>query len=210
MKKFYVFDMDGTITDSMCQFSQGVAQVLSGLNINCSDKIIREVTPLGLVKTAEYFIDKLGVTESVESLVNILEKTLCQTYQSVRLKPFAKEYLEKIYNQGGRLYILTANHPSIARVTLKNNGIESLFEGVLSVFDFGATKSEVKLYELLVEKLGCNKEDLVYFDDSPIAVSTAMRAGLDTFGIEDRQSQEDKQLIEKLCTKYVRSYTEIL
>ena len=67
----YVFDFDGTLVDSMPSFIAGVLKVLDEYSVKYNDDIIKIITPLGFLGTAEYFIKEFNLNYGGEELVEI-------------------------------------------------------------------------------------------------------------------------------------------
>ena len=119
MKKFYLFDLDGTLIDSMRQWSQKMLLILERENIPYPEDIIQKITPLGDVKTAEYFI-RLGVKKSVEEILAAMDAYAEEEYaHKIPLKPYVREYLMHLQPRGASLYVLTASPHKLTEVCLK-------------------------------------------------------------------------------------------
>jgi beta-phosphoglucomutase-like phosphatase (HAD superfamily) len=68
-RKVYVFDLDGTLVNSMPRYEAGMLSILDEAGIAYGDDLIKIITPLGYTKTAEYYINELGLDDSVASIV---------------------------------------------------------------------------------------------------------------------------------------------
>ena len=68
-RPIYVFDLDGTLVDSMPYFTRGILSIADDAGIKYGDELIKILTPLGYVKGAEYYIKELGVKDTVENIV---------------------------------------------------------------------------------------------------------------------------------------------
>ena len=91
MKKVYIFDLDGTLVNSMPYYTKGTLSVLHDEGIPYEPELINVLTPLGYTKTAEYYIEKMGVKGTVEEIVERLKKKLVYEYTyNIKLKPFAQ------------------------------------------------------------------------------------------------------------------------
>ena len=140
MKKIAVFDLDGTLIDSMERFEAGMLHVLLEEKISFPKDFINVLTPLGYTKSAELFVE-MGVQDSVNGIVSRIEKFLVNEYANhIRLKPGVYDYVNKLKRDGAKLYVLTASPHIVTDICLKNNGIYDLFEQVWSVEDFGLSK----------------------------------------------------------------------
>ena len=208
MEKIFVFDLDGTLVDSMPYFAKGMTSVLDDENISYDyDEIVKTVTPLGYTKGAQFY-KTLGVKASVDDMVaKINERLVFEYTNNVKLKPGVEAYLNKIHSEGGRLFVLTASPHSVTDACLKANGVFDLFEKVWSVEDFSLSKSDTRIFHAVARYIGCAENDVNYFDDNLTAVTNSKKAGYKVFGVLDRQDEGDVAKIKQLCDVFVESFT---
>ena len=207
----YIFDLDGTLVDSMPYFSRGMLSIADDAGIKYTDDLIKILTPLGYVGGAEYYINHLGIEDSVDSICEKVRARLLPEYQhNIPLKAGVKKYLEKLHACGGRLFVLTASPYVMAMASLENNGVSHLFEKIWSVEDFGLTKSDTRLFFKVADTIGCQPHDIHYFDDSLIALKNAKLAGYVTYGVYDAQTEEEvSEMKNSLADTLVMSFTDI-
>lgn len=206
-----VFDLDGTLVDSMPYFSKGILSIADDAGIKYGPELIRILTPLGYVGGAEYYVRELGVKDSVENIVKTIGDRLVYEYSNnVALKAGVGEYLRRLKEEGARLFVLTASPHLVTDVCLKRNGVFQLFEQVWSVEDFGLTKSDTRLFYRVAETIGCENGEIHYFDDSLVALGNAKKSGYITYGVYDAQTDEEIAEMKREYDFYVRSFEDIL
>ena len=210
MRKIYVFDLDGTLVDSMPYFTKGILSILDDAGIPYEPELINVVTPLGYTKSAELYVT-MGVKDDVPTIVKNIEKKLVREYsENVKLKAGVGEYLRRLHSQGARLFVLTASPHIVTDVCLKNNGVYGLFERVWSVEDFGMSKSDVTIFYKVADTIGCDVSEVNYFDDNLTAVTNSKRAGYFVYGIKDSQTKADTEKIMELSDRFVESFEDLL
>lgn len=210
-KNVYLFDLDGTLVNSMPFYTKGTLSVLDDEGIPYEPELINVLTPLGYTKTAEYYIDNMGVKGTVEEIVARLEKKLVYEYTyNIKLKPFVGEYLRKLKAEGASLYVLTASPHIVTDVCLQKNGVFNLFDEVWSVEDYGLSKSGTELFFKVAERIGCEMADVNYFDDNTIAVTNASRAGYKVYGVLDIQPEAEVEIVKKNCDVFVESFEQLM
>jgi beta-phosphoglucomutase-like phosphatase (HAD superfamily) len=209
-KKIYVFDLDGTLVDSMKYFARGILSIADEAGISYDDELLKILTPLGYSKSAVYYKERFGLSDSVENIYAKIEGRLVKEYsENIVLKDGVGEYLYKIYGEGGRLFVLTASPHSVTDVCLARNGVFDLFENVWSVEDFGLSKTGTELFFRVAEDIGCSPEEINYFDDSLIALENAGKAGYHTYGVYDAQTEEEvKRMKNGLCDEVVMTFAD--
>lgn len=208
MRNYYVFDNDGTLVDSMDKWSSKLTELLDAYKVKYPVNFIETVTPMGTDRLIEYLINDLDFKRyTPDELKAIMTKTVLEMYKSdVDIKPYVKEYLEKLKKEGKKLYVFTAGTAEMAKAALERNGVAKLFDGIYSSDEFGKAKSESGIYPLLAEKIGADIEDIVFFDDNAEAVAAAKEAGFYTVGVYDSHSYK----IRETADEYITSFKEKL
>lgn len=211
MKKIALFDLDGTLVNSMSRFSVGLLTILDKNGIKYdTDDMIRTITPLGYEKSAEHFIS-LGVKGTVEEIVQKMTNNLIDEYtNNIYLKSGVKKYLEKLKNEGYSLYVLTASPHLVTDPCLKHNEVFDLFTEVWSVEDFGLSKSDIEIFYKTAERINCEPEDILFFDDNITAVQNSVKAGYKTVGVKDNQTDEEIEIIKNTAEKFIESFEELI
>ena len=70
--KTYLFDFDGTLVDSMPTYITAMLRILDENNISYDEEIIKIITPLGVLGTAEYYIE-MGLDMSKEDIIALMK-----------------------------------------------------------------------------------------------------------------------------------------
>ena len=165
---------------------------------------------MGYPGFARYAIG-LGVKGEVDELA----KGICDDFQYyyenvITLKPFAKEYIEKLVADGIHCHILTGSPHALVDPCLRNNGVNELFENVWSVDDFGLMKSDPELYNTIAKQLGVTLDDIRFFDDNYNVVKTCREIGLEIYAVYDKTTAEYKEEIKAIADRYIDSFEELL
>lgn len=206
MKKVHIFDMDGTLINSMPHIVRSILHVLDEDHIVYGPELIDAVIPLGYPKTAERF-QAMGAKGTVDEIVARFMKLLYQAYSNdIPLKPGAAAYLRKLKEQGARLCVLTGSPHLLTDVCLQRNGIFDLFDYVWSVDDFGHCKDEPIIYHQAAAQLGCAADDICFYDDNLIACTTAVEAGWYTCAVNDGQSEETTAALRAVADAYIPTF----
>ena len=209
MKKF-LFDFDGTLVDSMPTYVSSMLRILDENNISYGDDIVKTITPLGLLGTANYFID-LGLNMKLADIVALMGKYMLEAYQyHIPAKKNVIEVLRKLKEKGADLNVLTASPHITLDACLKRLGIFDIFNNVWSCDDFGTTKADPEIYLLAAERMGCKPKDVLFLDDNLNADLTAKSAGMKVCGVYDPSSEEYAEEMKAVCDMYIYDFKELL
>ncbi len=208
--KYYLFDFDGTLADSMPTWAGKMIRILEEEGITPPENLIKTITPLGDRGTAEYF-RTLGVTKTVEQLEEKMDAYAMEAYHNkIPLKEGVFEFLKKSRDEKVYMAVLTASPHKFLDPCLKRCNAYELFDSVWSIEDFGTLKKNmVEIYQKVAEEMNCKTEDIVFFDDNIVALQTAKKAGCKTVGVYDKTSDEMTEEIKKTVDKYINSFKEL-
>lgn len=208
---YYIFDMDGTLIDSMPSYGGAVIKYLEMNKIPYPEDTLKTVTPLGYAGAARHFIEKLGCTATVEEICNDFRDLMIDDYKErIPAKEGVIEALKALKDQGHSLSVLTASPHVTLDPCLKRLGIFELFENVWSSEDFGMTKAEVAIYHEAAKRLGTTVDKCIFLDDNYNAVETAKKAGMIVYGVYDESSEAYTEDMIRISDKYIRSFFELI
>ena len=98
MNPIYIFDLDGTLVDSMRYFAKGILKIADDAGIVYGEELLKILTPLGYEKSAEYYVNELGVNDTVENIVSRIKQNLVYEYtNNIIAKKGVKDYLQKLF-----------------------------------------------------------------------------------------------------------------
>ncbi len=208
--KYYLFDFDGTLADSMPTWANKMKTALIDEGIAPPEDLIKIITPLGDRGAAEYLVT-LGVNRTVDEIVAFTDDIARDAYEnSIPLKEGVLEYLQNAKKQGIYLAVLTASPHKFLDPCLKRTKAYDLFDNVWSIEDFGTLKkNQVEIYQAVAHKIGCDLKDITFFDDNIIALQTAKQAGCKTVGVFDETSEDMIEEIKQEADNYIYSFSEM-
>ena len=211
MIRAVIFDLDDTLVDSWSRFDGGMLPVLDAEGIAYDrEEMIARMHPQGVPPTAALFCE-MGVPGTVEEVTRRLEEGMYREYaHHIRLMPGAEAYLRRLQADGVRLFVLTASPHSITDPCLRNNGVFDWFEQVWTVEDYGMGKSNPALFSRVVEDTGLPAEEILYFDDNPVAVANAAAAGMQICGVMCPHTPQNAERIRRETERHIVSFEEII
>lgn len=209
--KYYLFDFDGTLVDSMPTFVSAMLRILDENGISYGSDIIKIITPLGLSGTAEYYIEQMGVKMSREQLMGVMKDYMMDAYfHTIPVKAHVPEVLRALKSQGASLNVLTASPHVTLDACLKRLGLWELFDNVWSCDDFNTTKADPQIYVRAAEKMGTTVENVLFLDDNLNADQTAKAAGMQVCGVYDESSKDYVAQMMAANDYYIYDFQELL
>ena len=208
--KAYLFDFDGTLVDSMPNYGATMLRVLDEHNVPYGNDIIKIITPLGYIGTADYFIG-MGLNKTRDEIIGIITEYLKEEYANhIPAKSNVIEVLRELKARGADLNVLTASPHTMLDPCLKRLDIYDLFTNVWSCDDFATTKANPDIYRMAAEKIGLPVEEVLFLDDNYNADKTAKSANMQVCGVYDDSSKEYTEEIKSVSDYYIYNFKELL
>ena len=210
--KYIIFDLDGTLIDSMPVWRGTGSGFLNNHNFPVPENLMEVVKTQTIWQTAEWFRTELGVPMEAEDIVNEIVESVVEAYRhTIPLKDGAMEYLEKMKNEGVEMCILTASEADYILPALDRLDIRKYFSHVLTCTELGEYKNDGKAYLKTMELMGGTLEETVVFEDAYYAVKGAKSVGFPVYAVLDEVVREDDiDKIEETADHYFHSYKELL
>src|SRR5699024_9516537 len=178
-KRAVIFDMDGTLMDSMWMWQDIDIEYLGRFKIPLPEDLGVAIEGMGFTETAAYFKDTFGLPMGVEEIKADWNRMAYEKYdRQVPLKPGARELLAELKGRGIRLGIATSNHIDLVRAALKNNGVGELFDCIRTSCDVARGKPAPDVYLSVAERLQTKPEQCLVFEDVPMGVLAGLNAGM--------------------------------
>lgn len=207
-----IFDMDGTLLDSMWIWPDIDDVFLEKYNLTKPEGFHEGMEGKSYPETAQYFLDLFpSLTQTREEIMDEWNEMAHDRYISqVRLKSGAKEFILSMIEEGKKIGIATSNSRFLVNDTLKALKIEHLFGSVRTSCEAGAGKPAPDVYLLVASDLEVKPERCLVFEDVPMGILAGVNAGMKTCAIDDEFSrpQEDKK--RELADFYIYDFNDIM
>ncbi len=205
--KAAIFDMDGTLVDSLMLWDMlwsALGEKYLGnkdfLPYPEDDKKVRTLT---LKEAMDLIHTNYGLGESGEELLALANDIMFDFYENrVELKEGVIDFLKHCKAEGIKMCIASATAPAPLNTAVVHCGINEYFSKVFSCADIGKGKEEPDIYLLACEFLGEEPSETWVFEDSLTAIETAAKIGMPTVGIYDRYNFGQDR-IKEIATEYI-------
>ena len=208
MIKGAIFDLDGTLLDSMFIWDTIGEEYLRSLGKEPHEDLKETFMTLTLEEAAEYYREHYGVSLSVKEIVDGVNAMVEQTYRTkVTLNPGIAEYLAWLKENGVRMCVATVTDRYLVEKTLERLGVRHYFSEIFTCAEVGFGKDKPIIYQKALEHLGTEKRDTYVFEDLPFALNTAKTDGFPTVGVYDRHEAHQDEL-KGLADYYIFDFTD--
>ena len=207
-----IFDMDGTLLDSMPTWRELGPSFLKERGIPVTPEQLHTLRTMTDHEVIPYLQETCGLEMTTEQIMDEIIRRMEDFYtHRVQPKPGLEKFLSILKMEGVWMYVATATHRRLAEKALKTAGIDHYFRGIVTSADAGSHKSEsAEIYEMALRRLQSNKRDTVVFEDALYAARTAKAAGFRVAGVYDVTAEKDQAELQRICDYYIRSYEELV
>ncbi len=204
-KKFVIWDMDGTLVDSMSYWSKLGREYLEskGITKNIED-VLEEIKPMTMSESAKLFVERFALKETPQQVEDEMNHIMDEHYRKdIPLKDGIKTYLESLWNSGVQMCVASATAEDLMKVCLKRLDILKYFQFVLSCETVGAGKRFPDVYFESAKRLGALAQDIAVYEDALYAAKTAKKAGFYTVGVYDESGKNNWDELKDIADEVV-------
>ncbi len=199
-----IFDLDGTLTDSMYIWQKAPVDLVRRYGGDPPEDLARDLKEMGRREAAEYLRSRFSLSATPEELMDTLNDLVTEEYRSrVPMKPGADRLLARLADSGISCCIATASEAFQARSAMERLGLWQHFRFAVSCVQYGG-KTRPDIYLEAARRLGTAPAETVVFEDALHAARTAHEAGFRVCGVWDASAEEDQAAIQDLADWYVR------
>lgn len=210
-KKAVLFDLDGTLIDSMWVWSEIDKEYLGRFKLEPPKDLATKIEGMTLLETAYYFKKQFPITDSVDEMVTIWNEMAYDKYKNhIPLKPYVKDFLDFLMKKKIKMGIGTSNSLELTKVALQSLGIIDYFQTIQTASHVCAGKPAPDIYLLVAKELKVKPEECIVFEDVPSGILAGKRANMTTCGVYDQWSRELTEKKKDLADYYIHSYKELL
>jgi HAD superfamily hydrolase (TIGR01509 family) len=204
-----IFDLDGTVVDSNDVWLEAERKILEQNGIIAPES---ELSKFVLYTYEEIYPEmiKLGLTYDFDTFVATMDEIALSEYQDITLKEDVEKYIRILRGLGIKTAVATSSSRTLAEGVLKANGVEDLFDIILTTADTGIGKEKPDIYFRACESFGVPPDRAVVFEDRYTGIITAKNAGMKTVCVYDRYSQLDFFKARNVADMYIYSFADML
>ncbi len=209
--KAVIFDLDGTLVDSMWMWKAIDIEFLGNYGFDCPPELQREIEGMSFSETAVYFKERFNLKESLDEIKEIWTEMSIEKYRNeVPLKRGVKDFLEFLRVKNIPAGIATSNGRAMVEAVLESLNISKYFKKVTTACEVASGKPAPDIYLKVANDLGIAPENCLVFEDVPAGILAGKRAGMRVCAIDDDFSREIEAEKRSLSDWFIHDYYDIL
>ncbi len=211
MIKSIIFDLDGTLIDSMKVWYQVDRTFLLENGVeNPPREISERMKKLTIDESAGLFIKEFNLNLTKEYIIRRIEELVRIEYEEkIQLKSNVTDLLDFLDSKNIPYCIATATYKSLALAVLKRCGIADRFAFLLTDEEYPRGKNYPDIFFGACERFGTEPSETLIVEDSLHSIETAKNAGFPVSAVYDESAEPDSVHIKKLADWYFNSVYEI-
>ena len=228
-KKYIIFDMDGTLIDSIGIWNrtdQKLIEEYGGKNINLDDIQLERDAFLHsnqdsdiYLAYCEYLIERYGFTiTDVEQLLKIRWNKSGEVLEKeMDFKPDVVELILKLKSLGFTVVLATMTTQVQLDIYSKKNkkmlqqmNIEEVFDLITRKEDVKNKKPNPEIYNKIMQHYKAKPEECLIFEDSYTGVLASNNAGIEVVNIYDKYADLDRDKINEITDYSINNYKEFI
>lgn len=228
-KKYIIFDMDGTLIDSIGVWNmtdQKLIEEYGGMNINIDDiQLERDVFLHSnqdsdiYLAYCEYLIKKYGFNiKDAQQLLRIRwDKSGEVLEKEMNFKPNVVELILKLKSLGFIVALATMTtqvqldiYSKKNRKMLQQMNIEKVFDLITRKEDVQNKKPDPEIYNKIMQHYNARPEECLIFEDSYTGVLASNNAGIEVVNVYDKYADLDRDKINEITDYSIKNYKEFI
>lgn len=208
--KAVIFDLDGTLVDSMGLWRDIDIEFLSARGIAYKEDLQEKIEGMSFTETAVFCKSYYRLTESVEELKEIWNRMAKDKYRfEVQLKPGVMEFLEALKGRGIKMGIATSNSRELIDAVNEAYHFDRYVSCIVTSCSVNKGKPAPDVYLEAARQLEALPEECLVFEDIVKGIEAGKNAGMRVCAVEDSFSAGQRERKKELSDYYIESYDEI-
>ena len=202
-----IFDLDGSLVDSMWMWKAIDVEYLAGHGIEAPATLQKDIGGRSFVETAIYFKERFNLSDSIEKIGDDWNKMAWDKYtHEVPLKDGVAKLLDKCVQNGIKLGIASSNSTELIEQVLSSHGIMDKFQSIKSGTQVLKGKPAPDIYLTVADELFVEPSRCLVFEDLVDGIRAAKNAGMTVVAVSDDYSRHSDDLKRELADDYIEDF----
>lgn len=201
-----IFDLDGTLLDSMQIWDTIAGDYLSSLGCEIKRDINDQVKNMSLHQAACFMKEECRLDLSVREITEGVNALVEKSYRdAVQLKSGVFDFIQTLSMQNVKMCIATATDRYQVEMALRRCGVLSFFSEIFTCTEVGHGKDSPVIFREALHYLGTPKDKTVVFEDALFALKTAKNDDFITAAVYDAYEPMQDQ-VQSLANISIMDY----
>lgn len=228
-KKVIVFDLDGTLIDSIGIWNwtdQKLIYDYSGIDVDLSfvqndrnDFLNNNPSSDIYIAYCDYLINKYNLSIKDPNELSDLRREIANEVlkSKISFKPDVTTLIKRLKEMGYKLALATVTTKIQLDIYSKENkqmlnemNINETFDYITTKEDADKKKPDPEVYYIIMNHFGVKPEECLIFEDSLTGVMAANNAGIEVVNIYDTYAEVDREAIDLITDYKISNYREFI
>ncbi len=210
-KKAFLFDLDGTLVDSMWIWESIDVEYLDRFGLELPEDLHSCIEGMSFSETAQYFKERFSIPDTLEKMKSDWNRMAWEKYtQEVPLKSGIREFLRYHRARGVKMAVATSNSRELAEAVIAVHGLTDTFDVIVTGCDVAHGKPFPDVYLEAAVRLGVDPSECLVFEDVVAGIQAGRSAGMEVAAVEDAYSLYQERQKKELADLYIADYQELL
>lgn len=208
--KAVIFDLDGTLVDSMWVWKQIDKDYCKKIGVAMPSDLQKSIEGFSMRETAIYFKERFSIADSVEDIMKAWNEMAMQTYAAnVEFKKGAKDFLTALKKRQIKTGIATSNSPELLGAVAEHLSLNDYIDCFLTGNEVAHGKPYPDIYLAVADRLGVKPCECLVFEDILPGIQAGLSAGMQVCAVFDEYSRDVTEEKINLANYYIEDFTEI-
>lgn len=211
MIKAVIFDLDGSLVDSMWIWRAIDIEYLGRFGIALPDKLQADIEGMSFSETAAYFKKRFALPDDLEKIKADWNSMAWDKYErEVPLKKGVTELLDYCKAQNIFLGIATSNSRQLVETVVQSHHLESYFDCIMTACEVEKGKPAPDIYLAVADALQVDPAECLVFEDIVPGIQAGLNAGMRVCAVYDQYSTYQDEEKRRLANYYTYEFKELM